>query len=222
MAMPLSRRDLNRTLLERQLLLQRSSRSVPEVIEHLVGMQSQTPVSPYIALWARLADFRPQQLGELIESRQAVRIALQRSTIHLVSSADCLALRPVLQRVIERSLSANFRRGWKASIPGSWRRPAAHSWTRSRAPSPSSDRCSRSLAGSRPPGACDGGAGIGGIGPGAAAGGLGQVGCGQTHLRRSVARAPTRHGNRRRRSGAPIPPRVWAGVGQGHSGAGRD
>ena len=117
MAMPLSRRDLNRTLLERQLLLQRSSRSVPEVIEHLVGMQSQTPVSPYIALWARLADFRPQQLGELIESRQAVRIALQRSTIHLVSSADCLALRPVLQRVIERSLSANFRRGLEGVDP---------------------------------------------------------------------------------------------------------
>jgi hypothetical protein len=109
--MQLSRRDLNRTLLERQLLLERSSRSVSEVIEHLGGMQSQTPVSPYIALWARLADFHPEQLGDLIDGREAVRIALQRSTIHLVSSADCLTLRPVLQRVIESSLNANFRRG---------------------------------------------------------------------------------------------------------------
>jgi hypothetical protein len=108
--MQLSRRDLNRTLLERQLLLERSSRPVADVIEHLVGMQSQTPVSPYIALWARLADFRPEQLGDLIGDREAVRIALQRSTIHLVSSADCLALRPVLQRVIDTSLGANFRR----------------------------------------------------------------------------------------------------------------
>ncbi len=108
--MQLSRRDLNRTLLERQLLLERSPRSVSDVIEHLVGMQSQTPVSPYIALWARSADFSPPQLGDLIDDRRAVRIALQRSTIHLVSGADCLALRPVLQRMIETSLNASFRR----------------------------------------------------------------------------------------------------------------
>jgi hypothetical protein len=39
-----------------------------------------------------------------------VRIALMRSTIHLVTAADCLALRPLLQPVIERSMQGNFGR----------------------------------------------------------------------------------------------------------------
>jgi hypothetical protein len=67
-------------------------------------MQAQTPDAPYYALWTRLRDFRPQALAALIEGRRAVRLALMRSTIHLVSARDCLALRPALQPVQERSL----------------------------------------------------------------------------------------------------------------------
>ena len=106
----LSRRQLNRALMARQMLLERSAAPLNETIERLVGLQSQTPNSPYVALWSRVADFSPQALGELISDRRTVRIALQRSTIHLVSAADCLALRPVLQPAITRSLSGNYRR----------------------------------------------------------------------------------------------------------------
>ena len=108
--MQLSRRHLNRILLERQLLLERSALGPIEVVEHLVGMQAQSPSSPYLALWSRIAGFAPDALGQAICDRRAVRIALQRSTIHLVSAADCLALRPVLQRVLTTSLGGNFRR----------------------------------------------------------------------------------------------------------------
>jgi hypothetical protein len=61
-------------------------------------------------LWTRLEDFRPQSVVDLINQRRLVRIALMRSTIHLVTAEDCLALRPLVQPVIERSMSGNFGR----------------------------------------------------------------------------------------------------------------
>ncbi len=100
----LDSRALNRALLERQMLAGRRKISVAKALEHLVGMQSQVPDSPYYGLWSRLADFRAESLSSLIERRGAVRIALMRSTIHLVTSRDCLDLRPVLDDVQIRSL----------------------------------------------------------------------------------------------------------------------
>ena len=70
----LDTRALNRTLLGRQLLLERSEIGVVQAIEHLVGMQAQVPDTPYTALWSRLVDFDPNELGRLIETRRASTI----------------------------------------------------------------------------------------------------------------------------------------------------
>ncbi len=108
----LSLRALNRATLERQMLLRRHKLSMPDAIERLVGLQAQTTHSWYHGLWTRLAGFQSERLAELLIERQVVRIALMRSTIHLVTARDCLALRPLMQPVIERSTKGNFGRHW--------------------------------------------------------------------------------------------------------------
>ena len=97
-------RELNRATLERQMLLRRYKLSAVEAIEHQVGMQAQAPAPPYVGLWTRLKDFHPDELARMILERCAVRIALMRNTVHLVSARDCLALRSLMQPVFDRTL----------------------------------------------------------------------------------------------------------------------
>lgn len=107
----LTRRELNRALLARQMLLARDSRSVADAVEWLVGLQGQTPISPYVALWSRLRDFDSGELAALLLARRAVRIGLMRGTIHLVTTRDALALRPLLQAVHDATWrSSGFRK----------------------------------------------------------------------------------------------------------------
>jgi Winged helix DNA-binding domain len=98
----LSMLRLNRALLARQLLLRRRRISTLDAVEHLVGIQSQSPRAAYVGLWTRVAGFRPEALERLMLERSVVRVALMRSTIHLVSARDCLALRELVQPAIGR------------------------------------------------------------------------------------------------------------------------
>jgi hypothetical protein len=104
----LSNRALNRALLARQMLLNRVNLPVQDVIEHLVGMQAQDPQSPYYGLWTRISRFRPEDLSQLILEKQAVRLALMRSTIHLATSRDSMGLRSLVQTVQESGLKHSF------------------------------------------------------------------------------------------------------------------
>jgi len=101
----LDRRALNRATLARQLLLERSEMPVLDAVDHLVGLQAQEPLDPYLALWSRLDGFRPEELANLLEERRVVRIALMRSTVHLVTAEDCLAVRPLVQPVLDAELT---------------------------------------------------------------------------------------------------------------------
>lgn len=104
-------RALNRATLARQLLLRRVPLSPLEALAHLVGMQAQVPLDPYLGLWSRLEGFRPEELGRLLEERKAVRIVAMRGTLHLLTAADCLVLRPLAQPVLDRELARHPQHG---------------------------------------------------------------------------------------------------------------
>ncbi len=107
----LSRRALNRALLARQHLLERVELPAVEMIEHLVGMQSQAPLAPYVGLWTRLSGFAPDELARLMTERTAVRASLMRHTLHLLSARDYLGLRPVFEPLLaQRFRGSPFQR----------------------------------------------------------------------------------------------------------------
>lgn len=99
--MRLSRRALNRTLLARQHLLQRTPATPHELVEHLLGLQAQDPLPPYLSLGARLASFDPLELSAALEDRTLVRIVTLRGTIHLHTAADAATLRAWTQPVMD-------------------------------------------------------------------------------------------------------------------------
>lgn len=102
---------LNRALMARQLLLRRSDLEPAGALSHLLGVHAQVPNDPYVALWSRLEGFEPEVLSVMLTDRQAVRIALMRSTLHLVTADDALALRSFVQPVLDRDLYRNSTHG---------------------------------------------------------------------------------------------------------------
>jgi winged helix DNA-binding protein len=104
----LSRRELNRATLARQMLLERRAMPVIDAVRHLVGLQSQAPDAPYVGLWCRLAEFDPSELSALTRDRDVVRLGVMRSTVHVVTAADALQLRPLVQPVLDRDFKSQI------------------------------------------------------------------------------------------------------------------
>jgi hypothetical protein len=84
----LSTHELNRALLARQLLLERSKRPLAPALEAVGGLQTQYAPSAYVALWSRLHDFRREALTRALEARRVVQATLMRVTIHMVFARD--------------------------------------------------------------------------------------------------------------------------------------
>ncbi|MGH3043632.1 MAG: winged helix DNA-binding domain-containing protein [Gaiellaceae bacterium] len=80
--------DLNRALLARQFLLERSRLSLTRTLERIGGMQAQYAPSSYIGLLSRIEGFELADLTRALEQRKVVQGTLLRSTIHLVSAKD--------------------------------------------------------------------------------------------------------------------------------------
>jgi hypothetical protein len=103
----LTTRQLNRTLLERQLLLRRAPLTPERAIEHLAGMQCQEPPAPFYGLWSRLERFDAAELVRLLEGHAVLRTTLMRATLHLTSADDFLAWRPMHQAMLEKRFAGS-------------------------------------------------------------------------------------------------------------------
>ena len=84
----LTRRELNRALLARQLLLERVRLPIPRALERIGGVQDQYAPNAYIRLWSCLEGFRRDDLTRALERRSVVQATLMRGTIHIVSKRD--------------------------------------------------------------------------------------------------------------------------------------
>lgn len=119
------------------------------MIGHLYGLQAQAPMAPYFALWARFNGFKPADLSALIENREVVRIALMRGTVHAVTAADALALRPWVQPIMDADLRTNTQHkdalvGMDVAALTDWSRERVDHTPMTMAalrPSPASGRC---------------------------------------------------------------------------------
>jgi hypothetical protein len=103
----LSLRDLNRTLLLRQHLLERVEMPALQMVEHLIGLQAQENLPPYLSLAARLEGFDPHELSAALARKEAVRFLTMRGTIHVLVPDDALSLRAWVQRALDQQSSSN-------------------------------------------------------------------------------------------------------------------
>jgi hypothetical protein len=96
----LTLRELNRTLLLRQLLLRRVRLTPMRAIERVAALQAQWVPSPYVALWSRIEGFERDALTLALRRGHVVKAALMRGTLHLVSAGDYPLYATALRRKI--------------------------------------------------------------------------------------------------------------------------
>ncbi len=84
----LTPRQLNRALLARQLLLERSTLSITDAVDQVAGLQTQYAPSGYVGLWTRLAGFERGALTSALGDRSVIQATLMRGTIHVVSARE--------------------------------------------------------------------------------------------------------------------------------------
>jgi hypothetical protein len=120
--------ELNRALLARQLLLERSRSSIPKVLERMAGLQAQYAPSMYIGLWSRMEGFGRADLDRALERRSVVQGTLMRATIHLVSGGDYWPMAIGIRRSRRQAwLGASYRREYSAKqLSAAARRLRAH------------------------------------------------------------------------------------------------
>lgn len=81
-------KQLNRSVLGRQLLLERSRLPLHRVVERMAGVQAQYVPSAYVGLWSRTSNFWRDTLTRALERGSVIQATLMRGTIHLVSRSD--------------------------------------------------------------------------------------------------------------------------------------
>jgi hypothetical protein len=105
----LTARQLNRSSLDRQLLLRRASIPVVDAVHRIVAIQAQSPASPYLALWNRIDGFDPADLDRAFADHAIVKATLIRITMHAVDGADYAAFHEAMQRTLRASCLTDTR-----------------------------------------------------------------------------------------------------------------
>ena len=100
----LTRADLNRASLARQMLLAREKTTVVRAVERLAGLQAQLARPPYVGLWSRVEGFEAQDLSRAVHDRKVVRATAMRGTVHLMTTDDYLVIRPALQPMLSQAM----------------------------------------------------------------------------------------------------------------------
>lgn len=77
------------------------------MVQHLLGLQAQDNLPPYLSLAARIDGFSPADLSDLIEDRTLVRFFTMRGTVHVLTGDDALQLRGWVQPALDRQSATN-------------------------------------------------------------------------------------------------------------------
>ncbi len=101
--MKLTARQLNRATLERQRLLKREPMGVVDAVRAVCGLQAQSPASPYLALWNRVAQFKAAKLDRAYASHAVVKATLMRMTLHAVAADDYPAFHRAMVDLMRRA-----------------------------------------------------------------------------------------------------------------------
>lgn len=99
----MTKRQLNRATLGRQLLLRREPLPVVEAVRRVVGLQAQEPASPYLALWNRVTGFEPAELDAAFADARVVKGQLLRITLHAVAAEDYPAFHAAMRHPLRAS-----------------------------------------------------------------------------------------------------------------------
>jgi hypothetical protein len=79
---------MNRAVLVRQRLVERSRAPIARVIESVGGLQTQYAPSGYVGLWSRMELPHRHRLTDALQDQRVIQGTLMRSTIHMVSRSD--------------------------------------------------------------------------------------------------------------------------------------
>jgi hypothetical protein len=99
-------RELNRTLLARQGLLERLDLPLAEAVEAIGALQAQHWPALPVALWSRVREFAPTGLHDALQRGELVSGTLLRATLHLVSARE----HPAYAAVVAAAGTDDWRR----------------------------------------------------------------------------------------------------------------
>ena len=64
---------------------------------------------PFVGLWTRLRDFKRADLATAFHERRAVRVTAMRATLHVMTTADYIAMRGAMQPMLTRGMESILR-----------------------------------------------------------------------------------------------------------------